>query len=343
MRPFFTDIAGNRALRERIGSDIVSGTLGQAFILSGPAGSGRKTFARAIAMALSCASRTDDSVPLPCGSCLSCRQIREGISPDLYFIRREEKKATIGVDAIRAIRPSLLMTPVNGPVKVYVFEEADLMTPEAQNALLLTLENPPPYALFLLLCESPEQLLPTIRSRAPLLRMEHLDRETVTEYLLSHSPEARSLTRSDPNALDATILRADGCIGEVLSHLDAKSREKLTAQRERTLAFLDALVARRGQTSVEFLKSMGTDRAAALSLFSLFEEALRDCVLIRHADEPALSFFTSGDEAFRYAGRSSEKLFLRALDATQNAVESLLANANVRLALHVWAMDCGLL
>ena len=343
MRPFFTDIAGNLALRERIGNDIVSGTLGQAFILSGPEGSGRRTFAKAIAMALCCARLEDPSCPLPCGSCLHCRQIREDISPDLYYIRREDKKATIGVDAIRAIRPSLLMTPVSNPVKVYIFEEADLLTPEAQNALLLTLENPPPYALFLLLCESPEQLLQTIRSRAPLLRMEHLDKATVTEYLLAHSAEARTLIRSDPGALDATILRADGCIGEVLSHLDAKSRTALNTQRERTFSFLNALTAHRAQASVELLKAMGTDRSAMLSLFSLFEEALRDCILIRHTDDPVLSFFVSFDEALQYTGHASESLFLRALDATHTASESLLANANVRLTLHIWAMDCGLL
>ena len=153
-RVIFPQLIGNSRIKNILGGDIARGTMGHAYILVGPAGSGKHTAALSIASALACEYRKDGKNPLPCGKCLACRKIAEGVSPDVSFIRRAEDRATLGVSIIRELREDLYIAPNENEKKVYIIEEADRMTDEAQNALLLSLESPPPYVVFLLLTQN---------------------------------------------------------------------------------------------------------------------------------------------------------------------------------------------
>ena len=146
------DMIGNDALRVRLADDLRRGRLSHAYILEGPVGSGKHTLARQIAAALSCERKQDVTSPLPCRSCPACRKILSGNSPDLITVKREEDKTTFGVEVIRELRQDVPVAPNDTDYKVYLIEDAHLMTQQAQNAFLLTLEEPPPYVLFLLLC-----------------------------------------------------------------------------------------------------------------------------------------------------------------------------------------------
>ena len=143
METAFPDILENRALADRLSREIRSGKLSHAYILSGPEGSGKHMLAVRIATALSGPNRLSDGAPLPCMTCPSCRKILEGNSPDLIYILREGSRATLGVEQIRFLREDVLIAPNDTDVKIYVIEDAETMTPQAQNALLLTLEEPP--------------------------------------------------------------------------------------------------------------------------------------------------------------------------------------------------------
>ena len=116
--------------------------------------------------------------------CRSCIQFESGNHPDVRYVTHE-KPASIGVDDVRSqISGDIMIKPYNGRYKVYIVDDAELMTPQAQNALLKTIEEPPSYAVLIFLTSSPESLLATIRSRCVLLRMKPVDKAQIRDYLI---------------------------------------------------------------------------------------------------------------------------------------------------------------
>ena len=226
METAFPDLVGNRALAARLDGEIRSGKLSHAYILAGPAGSGKHTLALRIAMALSCENRKIPGVPLPCMTCPSCRKILSGNSPDYIRVAKDKGRATLGVEAIRFLREDVLIAPNDTDTKIYVIEDAETMTPQAQNALLLTLEEPPQYVLFLLLAANTENLLETVRSRAPVLRMEPIPPAEIRACL-----DRAGKTAGIPEAEMSDILAgADGSIGRALELLHPDKRKPLVEE-----------------------------------------------------------------------------------------------------------------
>lgn len=162
-----TSLADNYALKEQLRPRLVGGTLGHALILSGPAGSGKHTLAAILSRAMVC----DHPGAKPCGSCPACKKALAGIHPDIITIQPEPDKAAISVDQVREMRADAHIRPNEAPRKVYILEQTDRLRGEAQNAMLKLLEEGPAYAAFLLLCENPGNLLPTVRSRCETLAL----------------------------------------------------------------------------------------------------------------------------------------------------------------------------
>lgn len=111
----------------------------------------------------------------PCGQCSGCRKVREGIHPDVIFVGEEDKDVTVGM--VRQLRSDAYILPNEAPRKVYLIDRAETMNASAQNAMLKLLEDGPAYAAFLLLAEAEGAMLPTVRSRCEVLRLDRLDRE----------------------------------------------------------------------------------------------------------------------------------------------------------------------
>ena len=223
MSPFFEKIAGNGALKEQISRNITGNTLSHAYIIEGPQGSGRHTLAYNIAAALSCSSDGN----IPCGKCKSCEKIFSHKSPDVITVSLEEDRVTMGVETIRALKEDMVIAPNDLTHKVYIIEDANTMTVQAQNAFLLSLEEPPEYVVFFLICESSASLLETVRSRAPAYRMRRLDENEVRDYLLKNSQRAVWLSEEDPDVFNTVIKVADGRIGLALSLLDGEARSDM--------------------------------------------------------------------------------------------------------------------
>jgi len=149
-RTIFPEIIGNSVIKNYIGNDIISGNNSHAYIIEGPEGSGKRSTAKAIAASLACRERTSDSFSLPCGTCDNCHRIYGDISGDVVWITSGDK-ASIGVEEIRNIKNGLYVTPNDSDFRTYIIVNAERMTVQAQNALLLTLEEPPSFVVFLLL------------------------------------------------------------------------------------------------------------------------------------------------------------------------------------------------
>lgn len=175
----FENIIGHEQNIEHLENAIENGQVSHAYIFNGEDGIGKMTTAKAFVKALLCESKNS------CGICQSCIQIDSGNHPDVIYVTHE--KAGITVDDIRdQVNQSVFVKPYSSDHKVYIIDEADKMNAAAQNALLKTIEEPPAYAVIILLSNNKESFLETIVSRCVVLNFGPLKESQVREYLNSH-------------------------------------------------------------------------------------------------------------------------------------------------------------
>lgn len=178
----FKDVVGHKDILKYISSAVENNRVSHAYILNGERGSGKKMLATLFAMTLLCETGDNE----PCGKCHSCKQAESGNHPDIIRVTHE-KPNSISVDDIRTqVNNTVDIKPYQGPYKVYIIPQADMMTPQAQNAILKTIEEPPSYAVFLLLTENAETLLPTINSRCVMLKLRNIKDTLIKKYLMEN-------------------------------------------------------------------------------------------------------------------------------------------------------------
>ena len=343
MKPAFTDLIGNERLRDRLRDGICADRLGHAYILEGPVGSGKHAFAIRIAAALACLHRTEDGYPLPCGECPTCRKILSGNSPDVITVGRGDK-ATMGVDVIRGMHADVYIPPNDQNDKVYIIEDAQTMTVQAQNAFLLILEEPPAYVRFLLLTDGSAPLLETVRSRAPIYRIEPVPAEPLADYLVRTEPAAKSLQNGNPEEFAELVAASGGSIGRAKTLLDPKKRRIILDEREAARAFAELAASHRGNAPVlAFFAGFGQKREEAIARFSEMLVCIRDLAALKQTETAPLCFFHDREEACSLAYRFTTPELLRISDEISEAIENLRRNANLRLTLSRFAIKTGLL
>ena len=183
----FKDVVGHKDIIQYIQNAVEQDKVSHAYILNGAKGSGKKMLAKLFAMTLQCETSQSE----PCGECRSCRQADSGNQPDIITIQHE-KPGSISVDDIREqLNGDIMIKPYSNRYKIYIIPEADLLTVQAQNALLKTIEEPPEYAIIFLLTENADSLLPTIRSRCVMLKLRNIKDTLIKKYLMEqlHIPD----------------------------------------------------------------------------------------------------------------------------------------------------------
>lgn len=177
----FKDIIGQEQIKEHLTNAIEQGKISHAYVINGERFAGKEFIANVFAMALQC--EHPDGVE-PCQECHSCKQALSANQPDIIRVTHE-KPNTIGVDDIRTqINTDIAIKPYSSPRKIYIIQEGEKMTAQAQNALLKTLEEPPAYAVILILTTNVDALLPTILSRCVVLNMKPVRDDLVKKYLM---------------------------------------------------------------------------------------------------------------------------------------------------------------
>ena len=176
----FKDVVGHKDIINYIRNAVREDKVSHAYILNGERGAGKKILANLFAATLLC----EKGGPDPCNECHSCRQAESGNHPDIIKVTHE-KPNSISVDDIREqVNNTIMIKPYQGPYKVYIIPQADMMTPQAQNALLKTIEEPPEYAVIMLLTENADTLLPTINSRCVMLKLRNIKDTLIKKYLM---------------------------------------------------------------------------------------------------------------------------------------------------------------
>ncbi len=263
-------IIGHRAAVDLLHRSIETGQIGHAYLFAGPEGVGRRTLARTFAQALVCQSPLERR---PCGECVACRKVERGIHSDVLTISldqqaasdsRESKNTRISIETIRELRSNLSLRPLEADWRVAMLEDVDLFSLSAYDALLKTLEEPPPFVVLLLIATELESIPETIRSRCRPVTLEPLARTDVARALVDRgiAPDLATMiagvTRGrigkaidladDGAALAARKASVDAGIEMIASPLQAIGSARRMAegyrrgQRNRVEQELDALL-----------------------------------------------------------------------------------------------------
>lgn len=343
MKQFFTDVVGNNKLKERLGNDVISSKLPHAIIFEGPRGSGKHTIARNCAAALSCENKDNKEFPLPCGKCISCRKILENKSPDVITVGREDR-ATIGVDSVRFLKEDVFVIPNDNEHKVYIIEEADKMTDEAQNAFLLTLEEPPAYVHFFLLCESANALLETIRSRAPILRTEILTSDRIDEYISSHDRRAAQMKLTSKDEYKELLAASGEGIGKALEYLDPKAFAPVKQQRALAYDFIRLAIRARGATeTLPLLSKFSPKRDVLDEQLATIKSAIRDLIALKKDENAVILFYSDRETALETSDSVSTVYLYDLYKTVESTRDELRRNANVKLSLIKLALKSNIL
>lgn len=333
MKRFMEQIVCNEHLKQRLCSDVLAKSFSHAYIIEGIKGSGKHTIARLAAAALACERKEDENAPLPCTKCESCRKILEFLSPDVITVGTEEK-ATMGVDSIRFIREDVYTVPNDLDNKIYIIEDADKMTLQAQNAFLLTLEEPPSYVGFILLCENSASLLETIRSRAPTLRTEPVSKGDIDKYICESDRRAAQMKLSSPADYAELLMAAENGIGKALELLDPKIFAQALEKRKLAKEFvLTALNKSSHERALEFLRRFSPKRDTLIQELRLIHTALRDLILLKKTDNAPLCFYESYDSALEVCELTSTAKLFFLIELVNSASDNISRNANVKLTL----------
>ncbi|MGH7405096.1 MAG: DNA polymerase III subunit gamma/tau, partial [Candidatus Methylomirabilales bacterium] len=208
----FDEVVGQEAVTRTLKNALQQGRVAHAILFAGPRGVGKTTTARILAKALNCDSAP---TPEPCNQCLNCREITAGAAVDCVEI---DGASHTGVEHVRDLQEQLIYQPVRGRTKVYIIDEVHMLSLSAFNALLKTLEEPPPKVVFILATTEPHKVPPTIHSRCQRYDFRRIGQGLLTERLRAIAEAER--VDVAPEALTALARAADGSLRDAQSILD---------------------------------------------------------------------------------------------------------------------------
>ena len=319
----FKDIIGQEQIKDHLTHAIEQGKISHAYVINGELFSGKEFIANVFAMALQC--EHPDGVE-PCQQCHSCKQALSGNHPDIIFVSHE-KPNVIGVDDIRnQINGDVAIKPYSSPKKIYIMNEGEKMTVQAQNALLKTLEEPPEYAVIIILTTNLETLLPTILSRCVVLNMKPVKDEQIKSFLM------KEMEIPDYKA-DVCVAFARGNVGK--ARLLAKS-EEFDKVREEALALLRNIRDMEVHEMAAAIKKITEYQFDVNDYLDILSIWYRDVLLFKAThDVNGLIFREEIQYIRKVADRSTYEGIESIIEGLEKAKQRLSANVNFDLTMEL--------
>lgn len=255
----FEEVVGQEHVKEPLKRAIREGRLAQAYLFSGPRGVGKTTTARLLAMAVGCTGEGER----PCGTCPHCKAVAQGVHPDVLEM---DAASNNSVEDVRELKERIHLAPLSAPRKVFILDEAHMLSKSAFNALLKTLEEPPPHVLFVFATTEPERMPPTILSRTQHFRFRRLKEEEIVAKLKHILKEVGR--EAEEEALRLVARLADGAMRDAESLLDRLLLlEEITLARVEEALGLPPREALKGLAEALFQGEVGKALALARTLY----------------------------------------------------------------------------
>jgi len=318
----FQDIIGQEQIKEHMRNALITGKVSHAYIINGEKSSGKEFIARVFAMTLQCEKGGVE----PCQKCHSCKQALSDNHPDIIRVTHE-KPNTISVDDIRSqVNNDVAIKPYSSPRKIYIINEAEKMTVQAQNALLKTLEEPPEYTVILLLTANVNSLLPTILSRCVVLNMKPVPDELVKKFLM-HQMEV-----PDYKA-EICVAFARGNIGKAKALASSEDFENVKAEALSLLKYVGEMELSEMIAAIKKITEYKLEINDYLDIIAIW---YRDVLLFKATNDVNHLVFREEIQSLRKtAQRSSYEGIENVIEALEKAKRRLDANVNFELTMEL--------
>ncbi len=340
----FETLVGQPAVKTALCNALSSGRLAHAYLFAGPRGTGKTSTARILARALNC---EQGPAAKPCGHCVNCERIAAGTSMDVLEIDAASNR---GIDEIKALREQLAFTPVSGRYKIYIIDEVHMLTTEAFNALLKTLEEPPAHVIFILATTDPQKIPATIHSRCQRFDFRRVTVDEIAAHL--GMVAAQSGIEASAEALRLIAIQADGGLRDALSLLDQCSvmGRQVTADTVReVLGFVGreavrALVRHIGRqdlpAALDALRTLLEQGRDASRILAELAEYLRAVLLYREAPAYEEIYLTdTAEELAQTAPLFNRDRLMAAAERLHAAVGELRRSARPRITAELCLFD----
>lgn len=318
----FQDIIGQQQIKEHLHNALSTGKVSHAYIFNGEKASGKEFIARLFARTLQCEAGGTE----PCGECRSCKQAVNNNQPDIIRVTHE-KPGTISVDDIRTqVNNDIAIKPYSSKYKVYIINEAEKMTVQAQNALLKTLEEPPAYAVIILLVSNINALLQTILSRCVVLNMKPVEDALVRNYLM------KELQVPDYKA-EVCVAFARGNIGKAKALASSEDFDNVKAEALSLLKYIQDMEIQEIVAAIKKINEYKLEVSDYLDIIAIW---YRDVLLYKATgDLNHLIFREEMGTIRKVASRSSYEGIETIIRALEQAKKRLDANVNFDLVMEL--------
>ena len=318
----FSNIIGHETIIEYFRNAISMDKVSHAYILNGEDKSGKLMLAEAFAAALQCEEKGME----PCGNCRSCKQAAGRNQPDILYVSHE-KPNTISVDDVRKqINDDIALKPYSSKFKIYIVDEAEKMNVQAQNALLKTMEEPPSYAVILLLTVNADSFLPTILSRCVRLDLKPVSDEKIRKYLIEQKQVSK-------DQADICVAFAQGNVGKAIRLSDSENFNEMKNSAISLIKRLDEIDL---HGMMEAVKKITDYKLEINDYFDFIMIWYRDVLLYKAtADANRLIFRDEVYSIKKAASHSSYEDIETILTALDKAKDRLRANVNFELLIEL--------
>ncbi len=318
----YSDIIGHEDIVKHFKSSIELGKVSHAYILNGEKGVGKKTLASVVAKSIQCESGQPD----PCGKCKSCLQAESGNQPDIIWITHE-KPNVISVDEIREqIVNDIGIKPYSSRYKIYIVPDAQLMNPQAQNAILKTLEEPPEYGIIMLLTSNVDKFLPTILSRCIVLNFKPVEPLDVIMYLTQNLEVEATKARFCADF-------AQGNLGKAVRLAISPDYNEL---KEDSIRLLRQIQDMEMDDIIRAVKNMGKYKLDVTDYIDIMTMWFRDILMVKISNSPNKIIFKDEYSVMRkQASRISYEGIEQIIEAMDKLKIRLEANVNFDIAMEL--------